>query len=65
MKPRRLHEGAEVIDVADGIAVLGLDPAMEFLDRGAARRAHQSLDHRPSPVAGSGREIKRPPEGKP
>src|SRR5579883_3620390 len=47
-----LAEGAEVIDLADRIAVIHLSPTAQLLDGGAARRSDQPLDHPAPPVEG-------------
>src|SRR5260370_33806151 len=48
-----LGEGAEMKDLADGIAVLDLGPAMQFPKRRHAARPRQSRDHLSPPAIGS------------
>ncbi len=50
MKPQASEKLAEMIALADRIAVGDLDPAMEFVERGMPRRADQLFDHARSPI---------------
>src|SRR5690242_7989154 len=52
-----LAEGAEVIDLADGVAILHLGPAVKLAQRRFPRRARESLDHDAPPSLALAREV--------